>query len=90
MSVCIIVPYSFSHPYEYELERFMPSATQLEYIKPRMYKPLEETPLIMVEHADQLPGLLEDLASYSEIAVDLEVSRAQYVYVGLIFEGPKF
>ncbi|PNF29147.1 hypothetical protein B7P43_G12605 [Cryptotermes secundus] len=37
-----------------------------------MYKQLEETPLVMVEQADQLPGLLQDLSSYSEIAVDLE------------------
>ncbi|PNF22510.1 hypothetical protein B7P43_G14375 [Cryptotermes secundus] len=63
---------SFSHPYEFELERFTSSAKQLERVKPRMYKLLEETPLVMVEYADQLPGLLQDLSSYSEIAVDLK------------------
>ncbi|PNF41922.1 hypothetical protein B7P43_G15291 [Cryptotermes secundus] len=63
---------SFSHPYEFELERFTPSAKQLERMKPHMYNLLEETPLVMVEHADQLPGLLQDLSSYSEITVDLE------------------
>lgn len=73
----IVVLYSFSHPYEFELEHFTPSNTQLEHTEPHVYKPLEETPLIMVDHADQLPDLLQDLASYSEIAVDLEVSRTQ-------------
>jgi exosome complex exonuclease RRP6 len=71
-----LLPYSFSHPYEFELERFTPPATQLEHAEPRMYNPLQETPLVMVEHADQLPSLLQDLASYSEIAVDMEVSRS--------------
>lgn len=71
------LPYSFSHPYEFELERFTPSAKQLERVKPRMYKVLEETPLVMVEHAEQLPGLLQDLSNYSEIAVDLEVRHSQ-------------
>jgi hypothetical protein len=46
-------------------------------MKPHRYKLLEGTPLVMVEHADQLPGLLQDLSSYSEIAVDLEVRSSQ-------------
>jgi exosome complex exonuclease RRP6 len=76
-SLFIVVIYSFSHPYEFELEHFTPSDPQLEHREPHMYKPLEETSLIMVNHADQLPDLLKDLANYSEIAVDLEVSRSQ-------------
>lgn len=48
----------------------------MECVEPRMCNPLEETPLVMVEHEDQLPGLLQDLASCSEIAVDVEVSRS--------------
>lgn len=67
---------SFSHPYEFELEHFNPPATQMEHVEPRMYNPLEETPLVMVEHEGQLPGLLEDLTTCSEIAVDVEVSRS--------------
>jgi exosome complex exonuclease RRP6 len=74
-SLFIVILYSFSHPYEFELERFTPSGPQLERKEPHMYKSLEETPLIMVEHADHLSDLLQDLASYSEIAVDLEVSQ---------------
>jgi exosome complex exonuclease RRP6 len=86
MKTCILSPlftciliflYSFSHPYEFELERFTPSHAQLERTKPQKFKPLEETPLVMVDHADQLPDLLQDLANYSEIAVDLEVSGLQ-------------
>jgi len=67
---------SFSHPYEFELEHFNPPAKQMERVEPRMYNPLEETPLVLVDHEDQLPGLLQDLASCSEIAVDVEVSRS--------------
>jgi exosome complex exonuclease RRP6 len=70
------LPYSFSHPYEFELEHFTPPARQMECVEPRMYNSLEETPLVMVGHADQLPGLLQELASYSEIAVDVEVSSS--------------
>jgi len=63
---------SFSHPYEFELEHFTQPAKQMERVEPRMYNPFEETSFIMVEHEDQLPGLLQDLASCSEIAVDVE------------------
>jgi len=74
--LCVFLLCSFSHPYEFELEHFTPPAKQMERVEPRMYNPFEETPLVMVEHEDQLPGLLQDLASCSEIAVDLEVSRS--------------
>jgi exosome complex exonuclease RRP6 len=67
---------SFSHPYEFELERFTPPAKQMDRVEPRMYNPLEETPLVMVEHEGQLPLLRRDLTRCSEIAVDLEVSRS--------------
>jgi len=74
--LCMLLLCSFSHPYEFELEHFTPPAKQMDRVEPRMYNPLEETPLVMVEREDQLPGLLQDLASCSEIAVDLEVSRS--------------
>ena len=74
--LCMLLLCSFSHPYEFELEHFNPRATQMERVEPRMYSPLEETPLVIVESEDQLPGLLEDLTSCSEIAVDVEVSRS--------------
>ncbi|XP_069699387.1 exosome complex component 10 homolog [Periplaneta americana] len=63
---------SYSHPYEYELMRFSPPADRLKEVKPRMYSAVEDTPLVMVDMPDQLPGLLQDLAKYSEIAIDLE------------------
>jgi len=76
--LCMLLLCSFSHPYEFELEHFTPPATQLERVEPRIYTYhlLEETPLVMVEREDQLPGLLQDLNSCSEIAVDVEVSRS--------------
>ena len=62
----------FCHPYEYELNKFQVPSCQLEKHSPRKYKPLEETPLIMVEKEADIPALLSDLLSCDEIAIDLE------------------
>nr|CAD7456538.1 unnamed protein product [Timema tahoe] len=62
----------YSHPYEYELDRFKSPEDQLKKVKPTMYKSLEETPLFMVGRPEELADMAADLAKYSEIAVDLE------------------
>nr|CAD7201924.1 unnamed protein product [Timema douglasi] len=62
----------YSHPYEYELDRFKSPEDQLKKVKPTMYKSLEETPLFMVGRPEELADMMVDLARYTEIAVDLE------------------
>lgn len=64
----------FSHPYEFELERFVPDSKFLtvnEEVVP--YRELQETSLVMVETEENLKSLIEDLSKESVIAVDLEV-----------------
>lgn len=69
---------SYSHPYEFELDRFQEKIDQLnlERKKPQPPKPVEETPLIFVKEEAQLMEMLEELRTQTEIAVDLEVCRA--------------
>ncbi|XP_042891844.1 exosome component 10-like [Penaeus japonicus] len=62
----------YSHPYEYELNHWMPDPAQLEKVKPRRPRPLGQTPLTMVTEVQQLEALVEELKKCSEIAVDLE------------------
>ncbi|GLV41632.1 Rrp6 [Carabus blaptoides fortunei] len=62
----------FSHPYEFELDRFEPSAEQLTYMPVVKPKPLAETPLREVTTVEELDAMVEDLRKYQEIAVDLE------------------
>lgn len=64
----------YSHPYEFELERFTVADKFLE-TKPNLgrFAGVESTTLVMVETEESLQLLLKDLAQQSEIAVDLEV-----------------
>lgn len=62
----------FNHPYEFELDRFEPRDHQLEARDAARYKPLEDTPLIVIEKSEDIKILLDDLRKYTEIAVDLE------------------
>lgn len=62
----------YSHPYEYELNHWMPDPAQLETVKPRRPRPLGQTPLRMVTEVQQLEALVDELRTCSEIAVDLE------------------
>lgn len=62
----------FNHPYEYELDMFVPPGDQLEKSEPTKYKSLEETPLIIIKDPSDIKLLIEDLKRYREIAVDLE------------------
>lgn len=69
----VIFIFSFSHPYEFELDRFTPPEEQLKSSDPTENKSLDEVPLIMIEKQEQIAPLLEDLLKYKTIAVDLEV-----------------
>lgn len=64
---------SYSHPYEWEIEHFEPSPSQLRApSEERLPPPLEETPCTIVETVDQLKDMCEALSKETEIAVDLE------------------
>lgn len=62
----------FTHPYEFELDKFKPAPEQLTFVDPVLPKIVAETPLVEVETEEQLNALLEDLRKYKEFAVDLE------------------
>ena len=62
----------FCHPYEFELDKFEPTESQLVKKRPIKYKPLDDTPLIVIEKIQDLKIMLKDLENYKEIAVDLE------------------
>ncbi|KAL1490352.1 hypothetical protein ABEB36_013063 [Hypothenemus hampei] len=62
----------FSHPYEYELDRFTPSdefLKKLEVIRPQL---ITDTPLIEIYSSEQLPQLVEELNKFKILAIDLE------------------
>ncbi|KAL1428228.1 hypothetical protein MTO96_002629 [Rhipicephalus appendiculatus] len=64
---------SFGHPYEWEIEHFEPSPTQLKApSEERLPPPLDEAPCTIVETVDQLKDMCEALSKETEIAVDLE------------------
>ncbi|XP_057373102.1 exosome component 10-like [Daphnia carinata] len=63
----------FSHPYEFELERFTPHPkflTVADEVAP--FSKVKDTPLVMVETEEALKSLINDLLMESVIAVDLE------------------
>ncbi|XP_058793468.1 exosome component 10 isoform X2 [Phymastichus coffea] len=62
----------FCHPYECELDKFTPPEKQLLKKPPIKFKPVDETPLIMIEKVQDLKIMLQDLMKYSELGVDLE------------------
>lgn len=62
----------FSHPYEFELDKFEAPENQLKRCDPVIHKPLEDTSLIVIEKPEDLKIMLDDLQKYNEIAVDLE------------------
>ncbi|KAH7955362.1 hypothetical protein HPB52_000545 [Rhipicephalus sanguineus] len=65
--------HGYGHPYEWEIEHFEPSPTQLKApTEERLPPPLEETPCTIVETVDQLKDMCEALSKETEIAVDLE------------------
>lgn len=62
----------YCHPYQYELDVFKVPESQLQAKVPISFRPMEESPLVMVETEEDLEGLLRDLRQCKEIAVDLE------------------
>jgi len=64
----------FSHPYEFELERFTPHPSSLVVNIPvPNFKAVDETPLVFVDNEASFNNLLSDLTNHSVIGVDLEV-----------------
>lgn len=63
---------SYLHPYEFELNKFVPPKPQLAKGKSIDPVKLEDTPLVYVDTEPKLKELLKDLSSVSEIAVDVE------------------
>ncbi|KAM7139463.1 exosome complex component 10 isoform 2-T2 [Macrochelys suwanniensis] len=62
----------FAHPYQYELEHFVPPDAALEKPQLQMSRPVEETPCHFISTLDELVELNEKLVSCKEFAVDLE------------------
>ncbi|XP_072391404.1 exosome complex component 10 homolog [Diabrotica undecimpunctata] len=62
----------YSHPYEFELDRFTPLPIQLKKEIPVKPLPVEDTPLIEITEEGQLDELVETLLNCQEFAVDVE------------------
>jgi len=60
------------HPYHYELSQFEPNDWQLETKTPKMYSPLEDTELTIVNSQELFNAMMEKLKQVSEIVIDLE------------------
>ena len=63
---------TFCHPYEFEIEKFVPSADVMVDVEPVKYTDFEETSFIMVEKPKDLRDMVSVLKKEKEIAVDLE------------------
>ncbi|KAH1024413.1 exosome component 10 isoform X2 [Dendroctonus ponderosae] len=63
---------AFSHPYEFELDRFSPPDELLVEAHVQFPKLLKDTPLIEINNASQLAPLVDELRAYTVIAVDVE------------------
>ncbi|NWX30286.1 EXOSX protein, partial [Notiomystis cincta] len=62
----------FAHPYQYELEQFLPPDEVLKKPELQMYRPIEETPCHFITTLDKLVELNEKLMTCKEFALDLE------------------
>ncbi|XP_029434988.1 exosome component 10 [Rhinatrema bivittatum] len=62
----------FAHPYQYELDHFIPPEAALQKPQIQMYRPLQQTPCHFVSSLDELVQLNEKLSKCSEFAVDME------------------
>jgi len=65
----------YSHPYEFEIEKWTPSDGLLCSKEPITYLSLQEVPLVHVDQPSQVEELLADLREADEIAIDLEVRK---------------
>lgn len=75
-------PYSYSHPYEYELQHWSPAPSQLTLVKPVGPKSLNETPLTIVTTEEQLSDMVQKLKTCTEFAFDLEVTYYSFLSFG--------
>ncbi|KAM4652421.1 exosome complex component 10 [Discoglossus pictus] len=62
----------FSHPYQYELDHFVPMDSVFEKPEIKNFLPLQDVPFHFVTTLDDLVELNEKLIQCSEFAVDLE------------------
>ncbi|XP_073173232.1 exosome complex component 10 isoform X2 [Lepidochelys kempii] len=62
----------FAHPYQYELEHFVPPDETLKKPQLQMYRPVEDAPCHFISTLDELVELNEKLVRCKEFAVDLE------------------
>ncbi|XP_018571344.1 exosome component 10 [Anoplophora glabripennis] len=62
----------YSHPYEFELDKFVPLQDQLKKVTPTRPLKVEDTPLIEIQSDEQINELLETLRNCKEFAIDLE------------------
>ncbi|KAG8568467.1 hypothetical protein GDO81_014012 [Engystomops pustulosus] len=62
----------FAHPYQYELDHFVPLESSLQMPEIQPYRPLDETSCHFITTMDDLVQLNEKLLQCSEFAVDLE------------------
>ncbi|VEN41035.1 unnamed protein product [Callosobruchus maculatus] len=62
----------YSHPYEFELDRFAPPPEQLLKEEPIIPQPIEHTPFYEIDQPEQIESLVEKLRTCKEFAVDLE------------------
>lgn len=63
---------SFCHPYEYELDLYVPKEDFLKCEEPKQALPLSDTPLMMITEPEQVTQLVSELKQQQEIAIDLE------------------
>lgn len=63
---------SYSHPYEFEIERFEPSDRDLSPVEVTLPPDVQSTPLHLVQNKSDLCIMMSKLKQCTEIAVDLE------------------
>lgn len=63
----------YSHPYQEELNNFVPTAQMEDETILPVIKNLDLVPLIYVDQESQLNSILADICTHSIIGVDLEV-----------------
>lgn len=63
---------TYLHPYEFELNKFEPKASQMCKVEPVEPKTIETTSLLYVNSEETLKELLDDIRKVKEISVDLE------------------
>lgn len=63
---------SYSHPYEFEIEKFEPSSELLKEMEPKVATDINSAAYNYIDTEAKLVKMLNELKSFKEIAVDLE------------------